>query len=633
MIPKNYSSAILRSLFASILLIHCANSSAIDIFVKKNKSTEPSGLYSLKDDVEILTADNFKNEIYSNERAWFVEFYNSWCGFCQRFAPSWKALATDVKAWGDLVGIGAIDCSDEANHPLCRNFEIMSYPTLKYFHENYEEGPTNFGLPVEAGQDVDEHRKKLLDVLINEQTQGRGKHLPNLLPFSGKPVQTLHDDVEYLILIIQKPTDYIGPELAMDLHKIKNIKVKYTYDNNTDLVDELKQKDFPQLYVFGRKGDRKLVPISEHSRDGYTKAIKGFLKDRHIAVSAEGSKNLFAGKQAEAEVPDMATFLHKKEQDALKERVKKIGDVVFQMDLETTLRYSLKHEIVGFREITGERLDALKAYLDVLVKYFPFGKYGHMFLIELRDFVSNKKHVRGEDIKILVQDAEKDSRQVFSSPEQWLACKGSISKHRGYPCGVWKLFHYLTVNAAEASPPTSDPTMVLTAMYGYIKHFFGCSECSKHFQQMAKRRNLWGVSSWDESVLWLWMAHNEVNKRLAGDETEDPEFPKVQFPTKERCPRCHNSDDSWNLPEVQQYLRHMYAGINVRYIGSDTRILHLGLNGSPKADDVFRTVDTYMCFVLYVACFTFLVVLINLVWRRRRRYRKKAYVHDLLGKV
>nr|CAH7763341.1 unnamed protein product [Callosobruchus chinensis] len=169
------------------------------------------------------------------------------------------------------------------------------------------------------------------------------------------------------------------------------------------------------------------------------------------------------------------------------------------MDLETTLRYSLKHEIVGFKEIAGERLDALKAYLDVLVKYFPFGKYGHMFLIELRDFVSSKKHVRGEDISALVHDA--------------------------------------TVNAAESSPSNSDPKMVLTAMYGYIKNFFGCSECSKHFQQMAKRRNLWDVRSWNDSVLWLWTAHNEVSKRLAGDDTEDPEFPKQQFPLKERCPR------------------------------------------------------------------------------------------------
>nr|CAI5850661.1 unnamed protein product [Callosobruchus analis] len=633
MVRTNCSTAIFRSILILLLFVHYINCSALDIFQRKrSKSTEPSGLYSLKDDVEILTVDNYKNEIYNNERAWFVEFYNSWCGFCQRFAPSWKALATDIKAWRDLVAIGAMDCSDEANHPVCRNFEIMSYPTLKYFHENYQEDPSNLGLPVEAGKDVHEHRRKLLDILMNEQTQGHAKHLPNLLPFSGIPTESTSPDIEYVMLVIQKPSDYIGQELVMDLYKIKNIEVTYTYDNNTDLVNHLKLKEFPQLYVIRRGDEMKSITVSSPTRDAYRKAIKDFLMPRHIPVSAEGGKDIFTGKWADVEVPDMATFMHKKEQQALKERIKKIGDVVFQMDLETTLRYSLKHEIVAFKEITGERLEALKAYLDVLVKYFPFGKYGHMFLIELRDFVLSKKHVRGEDISILVHDAEKESRQVFSSPEEWLACKGSTSKYRGYPCGLWKLFHYLTINAAESKPSNSDPKMVLAAMHGYIKNFFGCSECSKHFQQMAKRRNLWEVSTWNDSVLWLWTAHNEVNKRLAGDDTEDPEFPKQQFPLKERCPRCHNLDDSWNLPEVLHYLRNMYTSINVRYIGSDTRILHLGLNGSPKADEIFRTVDTYMCFVLYVASFAFIVLLINLVLRRRR-YRKKTYVHDLLGKV
>ena len=38
-----------------------------------------------------------------------------------------------------------------------------------------------------------------------------------------------------------------------------------------------------------------------------------------------------------------------------------------------------------------------------------------------------------------------------------------------------------------------------------------------------------------------------MNKRLAGDESEDVAFPKVQFPTKEKCSLCHRiSDDSFD---------------------------------------------------------------------------------------
>lgn len=54
------------------------------------------GLYNTSDDVVILNATNFKATVYGSTRGWLVEFYNSWCGFCYRFAPTWKALASDI---------------------------------------------------------------------------------------------------------------------------------------------------------------------------------------------------------------------------------------------------------------------------------------------------------------------------------------------------------------------------------------------------------------------------------------------------------------------------------------------------------------------------------------------------------
>ncbi|KAG5886744.1 hypothetical protein JTB14_019442 [Gonioctena quinquepunctata] len=258
------------------------------------------------------------------------------------------------------------------------------------------------------------------------------------------------------------------------------------------------------------------------------------------------------------------------------------------MDLETALRYSLKHEVGNSKQITGDKLKALLAFVNVLEKYFPFSKYGQLFLRELKDFLLQKSSVDGDDIRKMVELAEREERQIFSTPQNWLACKGSSDKYRGYPCGLWKMFHYLTVNAADYTSGTkgSNPNIVLEAMHGYIKHFFGCAECSEHFQKMAKRREIFKVSSWDEAVLWLWVAHNEVNKRLSGDQTEDPEYPKYQFPSSERCPRCYNKDETWNIPEVLQYIKHMYSSINVRYIGADTRILHLGLEGASSFKDL-----------------------------------------------
>lgn len=53
-------------------------------------------------------------------------------------------------------------------------------------------------------------------------------------------------------------------------------------------------------------------------------------------------------------------------------------------------------------------------------------------------------------------------------------------------------------------------------MRGYVRYFFGCRECAHHFEQMAKE-SMGSVRSLDEAVRWLWLSHNRVNKRLAGE--------------------------------------------------------------------------------------------------------------------
>lgn len=59
------------------------------------------GLYNGDDKVTVLNATNFKNSVYGTSNAWIIEFYNSWCGFCHRFAPVWRSLALDI--YGNFI--------------------------------------------------------------------------------------------------------------------------------------------------------------------------------------------------------------------------------------------------------------------------------------------------------------------------------------------------------------------------------------------------------------------------------------------------------------------------------------------------------------------------------------------------
>ena len=69
-----------------------------------------------------------------------MEFYSSWCGHCIHFAPTFKQLALDVHGWRTVMAVGAIDCAQEVNMPTCREYEVMGYPTIKFFSPNTLQG-------------------------------------------------------------------------------------------------------------------------------------------------------------------------------------------------------------------------------------------------------------------------------------------------------------------------------------------------------------------------------------------------------------------------------------------------------------------------------------------------------------
>ena len=81
---------------------------------------------------------------------------------------------------------------------------------------------------------------------------------------------------------------------------------------------------------------------------------------------------------------------------------------------------------------------------------------------------------------------------------------------------------------------------------------------SQHFQEMSVKEGLFNVTYTNEAMIWLWRAHNIVNKRLAGDATEDPEHPKVQFPTQTQCRACF-SGDTYFEPIIISFLHSFYG--------------------------------------------------------------------------
>lgn len=236
---------------------------------------------------------------------------------------------------------------------------------------------------------------------------------------------------------------------------------------------------------------------------------------------------------------------------------------------------------------------------------------------------------------------------VLPAEPRWVACTGSDPKYRGYPCGLWTLLHIVTIHCfplvhhseqnvvrPHYRPWSIDSIGALRIAKDYVVNFFTCEHCREHFSQMSADLE---VSMIDDvsAVLWLWRAHNSVNKRLANDISTDPAHPKIQFPDRQLCQACsvasNNNTFNWNLTAVLFYLFDFYSmgKINVNNAKWRSNIegqlfsLHSSVNRQPypTSSSPFSFTDISLCLLLYflmvVMLLMFFLHLYYKQWRRK----------------
>ena len=59
-------------------------------------------------------------------------FVETRCVWCQRLEPVWEKFAQQVQERGMPVGVGKVDCVNEAD--LCREAKVLAFPTLRWYH-------------------------------------------------------------------------------------------------------------------------------------------------------------------------------------------------------------------------------------------------------------------------------------------------------------------------------------------------------------------------------------------------------------------------------------------------------------------------------------------------------------------
>ncbi|XP_039763623.1 sulfhydryl oxidase 2-like isoform X1 [Pararge aegeria] len=516
--------------------------------IPDNDDIDEQGLYSKSDHVTILTNKNFDKKIYGQRNAFILQFYNSYCGHCRAFAPKFKSLAAELDPWKSIVKLAALDCSIEENNVICRQYEVMAYPSLRYLHENYVKSNANVGDKFRPTDSAEQLKIQLINKMQNEQTMGRLDFAPALnIASYTKLTDALSKnpkDVIYTFLIFENDNSTIGSEIALDMNDYEHVIVKRVYDVS-ELADTVGVRKFPGLVAVGANMENNVLSPKTLLKQDLLKAINTFLKLKNYSFP-------------------LREIVHEESRKSYQNNEFKMLDpnMVYYSDLEKTLKTSLHTEITRHKTLNNEPLQALIEYLNVIILAFPFRKNLKKYIEDLRGNLSSKNQWSGSEVYDLVIRLEATHAPVFAPDLDYVRCKGSKAGYRGYTCGLWTLFHTLTVNAAQ-KPGTEGPR-VLRAIHGYVKHFFGCTECAEHFQAMSLRNRILDVKDNNKAVLWLWISHNEVNLRLTGDVTEDPKHPKIQFPSVTECPECRQDRGAWNLPVVYDYLQRIYGANNIK---------------------------------------------------------------------
>lgn len=350
-----------------------------------------AGLYKPTAPLTILNATNFHDVLTNKSNAWIVEFYVSWCGYCQRFAPVFLAFAEDIEGWKPILSLAALDCSDEHNVDLCRSYNVTTYPTLMFLWPwaTAKDG----GLRFTRSETSEGMRHIAIGLLQGNQS----KHVPRKPDF-WPSLDPLPDNaslsqlwsqvpsaVNKLILVVDANDSYVGREITPHLNanpKVRVYRVLYRVPPGGILRELPEPKEsgkrwseaLATVYTATRGGSAALLLSLNRGKD-YWPLVKEVLKPYH---GVEATTQMFTKAVTTPAVP--------------------VADPskVYQADLNNALVYALRQEVAVHSTLNQSEIQALSSFVNILYQFFPGDDAIMRFLGDLMKFLcSPQSNERG----------------------------------------------------------------------------------------------------------------------------------------------------------------------------------------------------------------------------------------------
>ncbi|CAH0513351.1 unnamed protein product [Peronospora belbahrii] len=270
----------------------------------------------------------------------------------------------------------------------------------------------------------------------------------------------------------------------------------------------------------------------------------------------------------------------------------------------------------GTNVLEGERYKVALLWMETLAISFPI-ETNRQVLTKLAEVMKTSSHWNYADWKVALNGWKELTSNttfpvnLFASSEEkpWKFCKT-------YTCGMWTLFHSITVNEVKVSKESSSepwkPSKIAAAIWLYVKNFFGCEECREHFLQSNPKSVIDELALNDANgshavIMWLWKMHNTVNKVVEN----------VQWPSKRACPVCYvDNGEPLSLDPVRLHENEIVSYVISAY-GYDEEEIY--------AMDVVHNGKTVTVQWSWMQRFTAMIMVLGLTALLGMAYKTKKY--------
>ncbi|KAK1986847.1 hypothetical protein LZ30DRAFT_746137 [Colletotrichum cereale] len=217
-----------------------------------------AGMYPKSSAVLQVDAKNYDNLIAKSNYTSIVEFYAPWCGHCQNLKPAYEKVANNLNG---LAKVAAVDCDEEANKPLCGQFGVQGFPTLKIVKpgkkpgkpvvEDYQGPRTATGIVEAVVDKISNHVKRVTDKDIDSFLEG------------DKPKAILFTD--------KGTTSALLRSVAIDF--LDAVTVGQVRSKESKAVEKFGVKSFPTLVLLPGGDKEPIVYDGELKKDGMVSFI------------------------------------------------------------------------------------------------------------------------------------------------------------------------------------------------------------------------------------------------------------------------------------------------------------------------------------------------------------------------